>query len=72
LAHALQLANEVAVFPQTCLCNDRLSAIEQWDLSETEAIDNETRRGIETLRSGETLAGAQRFTGGAGRGGKFE
>jgi len=72
LAHAVQLAKEIAAFPQTCLRNDRLSAVEQWDLDENAAIDNEIARGLATLRSGETMAGAQRFTGGAGRGGSFD
>lgn len=72
LAHALALAEQIAAFPQACVRNDRLSALEQWDLSESDAIDNEIARGLETLRSGESLAGAQRFSGGEGRGGKFE
>jgi enoyl-CoA hydratase len=72
LANAVALAKELAAFPQTCLRNDRLSALEQWDLGEGAAIDNELKRGIETLRSGETAAGAQRFAGGAGRGGTFD
>ncbi|MGE0741038.1 MAG: crotonase/enoyl-CoA hydratase family protein [Hyphomonadaceae bacterium] len=72
LTHAVTLAKEIAAFPQACLRNDRLSALEQWDLDESAAIDNEIRRGLETLRSGETASGAQRFAGGAGRGGKFE
>jgi enoyl-CoA hydratase len=72
LARAVAMAKEIAAFPQTCLRNDRLSAIEQWDLDEGAAIDNEIRRGLETLRSGETAAGAARFAEGAGRGGTFE
>lgn len=72
LSHAIALAKEIAAFPQACLHNDRLSALEQWDLSESEAIDNEVRRGLDTLRSGETAAGARRFAGGEGRGGSFE
>lgn len=72
LAHAVALAKEIAAFPQACLRNDRLSAIEQWDLSEDAAIDNEVARGLATLRSGETAAGARRFSDGAGRGGKFD
>ena len=43
----------------------------QWDLAEDEAIENEVRLGLETLRSGETAAGAQRFAQGEGRHGKF-
>lgn len=72
LAHALALAREIAAFPQACMRGDRLSAIEQWDLDESAAIDNEIARGLETLRSGETQAGAARFAGGEGRHGQFD
>lgn len=72
LTNAVALAKEIAAFPQTCLRNDRLSAIEQWDLSESVAIDNEIARGLDTLRSGEAAAGAARFSGGEGRHGKFD
>jgi enoyl-CoA hydratase len=68
---ALRLAEELAGFPQTCLRNDRLSALEQWDLAEPEAIVNEVRRGLATIASGETLEGAARFTSGVGRHGAF-
>ena len=71
LAYAIMLAKSIAVFPQTCMRNDRLSALEQWDLDENAAIDNEITRGLDTLRSGETAAGAQRFTSGEGRHGDF-
>lgn len=67
LAVATQLAHDLAGLPQLCMRNDRLSAIEQWDLDESVAIDNEIDRGLETIRSGETADGAQRFTGGQGR-----
>lgn len=70
LAHAIALAKELAALPQTCLRNDRLSALEQWDLTEDEAMKNEIRRGLATISSGETLSGAADFAGGAGRGGK--
>jgi enoyl-CoA hydratase len=71
LDQAISLAREIAAFPQTCLRNDRLSAIEQWDLGADAAIANEATRGLDTLRSGETRAGAERFAGGAGRHGDF-
>jgi enoyl-CoA hydratase len=67
LAVALALAHELAALPQVCMRNDRLSAIEQWDLDLDAAIRNEARRGRDTIASGETLAGAQRFAGGVGR-----
>jgi enoyl-CoA hydratase len=72
LAHAIALAREIAAHPQRCMRNDRLSAIEQWGMEESSAIDNEVRYGLDTLRSGETAAGAQRFASGAGRHGAFE
>jgi enoyl-CoA hydratase len=50
--------------------NDRLSALEQWDLSEDDAMRNEVARGRATIASGETLAGAARFASGAGRHGR--
>jgi enoyl-CoA hydratase len=70
LANAQTLAQEIAALPQTCLRNDRLSAIEQWDLSEADAMKNEMRCGLATISSGETASGAAAFSGGAGRGGK--
>ena len=49
----------------------RLSAIEQWDLGEPQAVVNEVRHGLVTIASGETLAGAARFNSGTGRHGDF-
>ncbi len=54
-AAAEALAAELVRFPQLCMRNDRLSAYEQFDLGLEEALRNETRRGLETLGSGETL-----------------
>lgn len=71
LATAEALALQIAAFPQTCLRNDRRSACEQWGLDEGTAIANEFRHGLATLHSGETLAGAGRFTSGVGRHGDF-
>jgi enoyl-CoA hydratase len=67
LPEALALARQISSFPQSCLRNDRLSALEQWDLGEEEAARNETRRGLAVLASGEALAGAARFAEGQGR-----
>jgi enoyl-CoA hydratase len=72
LASAVALARELAGFPQTCLRGDRLSAIEQWDLPEGEALVNEVSHGLATLRSGESVAGATRFAAGHGRHGTFD
>ncbi|MGD9980740.1 MAG: crotonase/enoyl-CoA hydratase family protein [Hyphomonadaceae bacterium] len=67
LKHAIALAKDLAALPQRCMRNDRLSAIEQRDLDESAAIENEIVRGLDTIRSGETADGAARFTGGEGR-----
>jgi enoyl-CoA hydratase len=70
LSDAKALAAEIARHPQICLRNDRASALSQWSLSTREALAAEFALGLETLQSGETLAGAARFTSGEGRGGK--
>jgi enoyl-CoA hydratase len=67
LATALALAGDLARFPQRGLRSDRLSVYEQWSLSWEEALANETRRGLDTLRSGESVEGARRFAAGHGR-----
>lgn len=71
LAAAEKLALQIAAFPQACLRGDRRSAYEQWGMDESAAIANEFRHGLQTLASGETVAGASRFTQGGGRHGEF-
>ncbi|MBW2231735.1 MAG: crotonase/enoyl-CoA hydratase family protein [Deltaproteobacteria bacterium] len=68
---ALELAAELASFPQQCMRSDRLSALEQWSFDLDAALQHETQRGLEVIRSGETLEGASRFARGAGRHGSF-
>jgi enoyl-CoA hydratase len=69
---AESLAGDLARFPQQCLLSDRRSACEQFDLSWEDALKNEFRLGLETILSGETLEGADRFRRGVGRHGVFE
>jgi enoyl-CoA hydratase len=64
---AVALAHDLAALPQTCLREDRLSAYEQWALPLPDALANEYERGMTTIGSGETQAGARRFADGAGR-----
>ncbi len=71
LAGALELAAQLAAFPQGCMRSDRQSSYEQWDLTIDEAMANETRLGLAVIESGETLAGATRFAAGEGRHGRF-
>jgi enoyl-CoA hydratase len=72
LSTAEALAREISRFPQRCMRSDRLSSYQQWHLSPHEALLNETRLGLEVIRSGETREGASRFSAGAGRHGDFE
>lgn len=67
LESAIELATQLASFPQTCMRNDRLAAIEQWDLTTDDATANEARFGLTTLRSGEPETGAREFGAGLGR-----
>ena len=56
---AVELAEQLAKFPQTCLRNDRLSAREQHGLSEVDAIAQELAYGKQSLAT-DTLAGTAR------------
>ncbi len=62
---AEDLAADLARLPQGCLRADRLSAIRQWGLAESAAMEAE----FASLAAvaAESLAGARRFAGGAGR-----
>lgn len=71
LSTAVDLAHQLSKFPQLCLRSDRKSSYEQWGMSLSEALVNETELGIATIKSGETLEGAMRFAAGAGRHGNF-
>ena len=70
LAAAQELAATLARFPQTCLREDRLSALEQEGLSEADAMANELDHGRRSLP--EVQAGLERFRAGAGRHGGFD
>lgn len=68
---AVTLAKDIARMPQTCLRNDRLSALEQWGApTEDAALAREFELGLDSLASDGT-AGAARFAAGAGRHGSF-
>lgn len=68
---AIELAEGLTHFPQVCMRSDRMSAITQWDKPLDAALVEETRMGREVIKSGETVAGASRFTEGKGRHGNF-
>lgn len=65
---AEELAAELARSPQGCMRSDRLSALHQWGLSQAEALDFEF--GSLSRVAGESIEGARRFAGGAGRHGE--
>ncbi|WP_405238779.1 crotonase/enoyl-CoA hydratase family protein [Lentisalinibacter orientalis] len=67
VSEAMALARELGAAPQTCLRNDRLSALRQWSLDEDGAMALEFALGRATLDSGESSTGARRFAAGAGR-----
>ena len=68
---ALEIAAQIAGFPQGCMLADRRSAYEQWDLSLEEALRREGRDGSPFVFA-EGVEGAAKFSAGAGRHGRFE
>jgi len=71
LSAARALAAQIAAFPQRCMRNDRTSVLAQHGLPLVDALAQEFALGLQTLQSGETVSGAQRFADGAGRHGRF-
>ncbi len=70
LEAAIELAREIARFPQACMHADRRSALTQWSLGHAHALGNEWKS-AGAFRS-EGSVGAARFASGKGRGGDFE
>jgi enoyl-CoA hydratase/carnithine racemase len=66
LTAAVELGKKLAALPQTCMRQDRLSAVEQDGLDEAAALANEFEHGMTSLAGG-AVAGAARFADGAGR-----
>src|SRR5438270_3191030 len=67
LAHAVALGERLAEFPQETMLSDRRSVYDGWGLPRDDALALEMRYGAEVLEVGRH--GAERFAGGAGRGG---
>ena len=66
---AIELALQLAKFPQATMLADRMNAHEQWGKPLAEALRTEWERSKH--RIGDGIAGAQRFAAGEGRHGKF-
>lgn len=64
-AKAEELAHQLAALPQLCLRADRMSALRQWGETEQSAMEFEFTSLAQVAE--ESIAGAQRFAGGAGR-----
>jgi enoyl-CoA hydratase/carnithine racemase len=69
-AFTMGLAHELAALPPMRLRNDRLSVYEQFPLSLTAPIENESSHGMKALAAGEAREGAARCAAGEGRGGQ--
>ena len=66
------LAKQIALFPESCMRNDRLSVYEQFGLNIKDAMVNEFEHGLKTLESEEYIEGSQSFTKGKGKHGNFK
>lgn len=69
LRRALELAQQIAGFPESCLLRDRRSAYEGLGNRLEKGLRIEARNGAEVIRSGEPAAGAQAFKKRKGRSG---
>ena len=67
---AVELARQLAAFPQVCMRADRYSAFEAFDRPLFDALMAEHDRGGPALEQG-MAEGVARFVSGAGRGGSF-
>jgi enoyl-CoA hydratase len=66
---AIELARQLAKFPQQTMLADRMNVYEQWDKPLKQALHLEWERSKHRIADG--LEGAARFAGGEGRHGKF-
>jgi enoyl-CoA hydratase len=64
---AVAWGHQLAALPQTCMRNDRRSALAQWSLSTGEALRVETGFGLDSLASPEARTGPEAFAAGVGR-----
>ena len=68
---AEDLARAIAGFPPHCVRSDRRSACESVGAPLASALRREHALGLRSVATGESLEGARRFAGGAGRHGRF-
>lgn len=70
LKRAVELAQALAKFPQNCLRNDRRATYGGLGRELKEGLQLEARLGLDTMKSGEPLAGSREFVSGKGRKGE--
>jgi enoyl-CoA hydratase len=70
LAAAKELAHQLAALPQAAMRSDRASSYEQWALDIDDALANEYRHGMATIRTGELIGGLDRYASGSWRKGE--
>jgi enoyl-CoA hydratase len=64
---AMELAHQIADFPQAAMRSDRLSSYEQWPLSLDDALAAEYRHGMAALGTGEMVGGLESYASGSWR-----
>ena len=67
-AAALELAREIAAYPQGAVRTDRLSSYMQWSMDLADALRREYEYGMEALSTGEVGDGLERYAQGRWRG----
>ena len=72
LRRALELAQQIASFPQGCLIQDRKSVYEGLGNRLEKGLKIEAKNGAAVIRSGEPAAGAEAFKKGKGRKGRVD
>lgn len=72
IERAIEIGEMLATFPQAALLNDRRAVYRGLGENIEEGLEIEAELGQQTLDSGESYAGAEEFTRGAGRGGQFD
>lgn len=72
LRRAMEVAQQIAAFPQLCVKSDRQAVYEGLGNRLEKGLKIEARLGAEVIRSGEPAAGAKAFKKGKGRGGALK
>lgn len=72
LRRAMEVAQQIAAFPQLCVKSDRQAVYEGLGNRLEKGLRIEARLGAEVIRSGEPADGAKAFKKGKGKGGAFK